>query len=42
MLEIFRCELKAKELASLTVKVEKCYEKGRKNHRYIVFYIKIR
>ena len=29
MLEIFRCELEAKEQASLTVKVEKDYEKSR-------------
>ena len=42
MLEIFRCELKAKEMALLTVKAEKGYEKSRENHRYIVFYIKIR
>ena len=32
MLEIFRCELEAKEQASLTVKAEKGYEKSRENY----------
>ena len=31
MLEIFRCDLEAKEQASLTVKAEKGYEKSREN-----------
>ena len=31
MLEIFRCELEAKEQALLTVKAEKGYEKSREN-----------
>ena len=32
MLEIFRCELEAKEQTSLTVKAEKGYEKSRENY----------
>ena len=32
MLEIFRCELEAKEQALLTVKAEKGYEKSRENY----------
>ena len=32
MLEIFRCELEAKEQASLTVKAEKGYEKSKENY----------
>ena len=32
MLKIFRCELEAKEQASLTVKAEKSYEKSRENY----------
>ena len=32
MLKIFRCELEAKEKASLTVKAEKSYEKSRENY----------
>ena len=32
MLEIFRCELEAKEQAPLSVKAEKGYEKSIENH----------
>ena len=32
MLKIFRCEIEAKEQASLTVKAEKSYEKSRENY----------
>ena len=32
MLEIFRCELEAKEQTSFTVKAEKGYEKSRENY----------
>ena len=32
MLEIFRCELEAKEKGSLTIKAEKCCEKSRENY----------
>ena len=43
MLEIFKCELEAKEQASLTVKTEKGYERRRELHyRFIVFCIKIK
>ena len=38
ILEIFRCELEAKEQTSLTVKAEKGYEKSRENYTTVASY----